>query len=259
VALNDRQQVREQYRDPGNLTARASLHARFSTNRLGPWPEWVFGHLDLAADARVLDVGCGPGWLWRENTGRMHGDQRIVCADLSSGMVTEARGALDDGRFGWLVCDVQALPFADGSFDAVVANHMLYHVPDLPTATSELARVLVDRGRLYAATNGRRHLLELSRLIDREPVGNVEAFGLETGPAVLERCFDDVEVVRHEDALRVTEVEPLVDYIRSMGSFWAGVDGERIPELRTRVAEEIDRRGSFDIQKDAGLITAVRR
>jgi len=40
------------------------------------------------------------------------------------------------------VHDAQALPFADHSFDAIIANHMLYHVPNRPAAYAEFCRVL---------------------------------------------------------------------------------------------------------------------
>lgn len=42
--------------------------------------------------------------------------------------------------------DVQALPFATGSFDFLIANHLLEHVNDLPAALSEISRVLADGG-----------------------------------------------------------------------------------------------------------------
>lgn len=259
--LNGPEDVRDQYSDSANLTARANLHARFSTNRYGAH-EWAFDHLDLAADARVLEVGCGPGWLWGRNVGRMRAGQRVVCSDVSAGMVGEARAALQDKRLDWVVADVQTLPFESGRFDAVVANHVLYHVPDLPTAVRELARVLCGAGRLFATTNGRRHLVEIRQLLDDtegHPVSpNAEVFGLETGPAALEPAFEQIEVLRHEDALRVTEVEPLMDYIRSMSSFWPLEKG-RQEAIRNLIAQTIENRGSFDIQKDSGLIRARRR
>ena len=46
------------------------------------------------------------------------------------------------------VADVQDLPFPDASFDAVIANHMLFHVEDRPRALGEIVRVLRPDGRL---------------------------------------------------------------------------------------------------------------
>ena len=60
---------RNQYRDSRNLDARAELHRRFST-AVTDWQPWVFDLLQLKPEMRVLECGCGPGWLWRENVDR---------------------------------------------------------------------------------------------------------------------------------------------------------------------------------------------
>ena len=63
--FNDPQRLRTgQYKTSNNLTARAALHQRFSTNPQ-PWPQWVFAELAPHLRGRVLEVGGGPGWLWR--------------------------------------------------------------------------------------------------------------------------------------------------------------------------------------------------
>ena len=56
------------------------------------------------------------------------------------------------------VFDAQELPFPDDAFDVVVANHMLYHVPEPARAAAEIGRVLRPDGLLLAATNGPDHL-----------------------------------------------------------------------------------------------------
>jgi ubiquinone/menaquinone biosynthesis C-methylase UbiE len=57
--------------------------------------------------------------------------------------------------------DAQALPFATRSFDAIIANHMLYYMPNRPAVYAELCRVLKPSGRLYAATISRDNMREL--------------------------------------------------------------------------------------------------
>lgn len=61
---------KNQYRDGRNLNARAELHHRFSTATVG-WHSWVFDHLALQPGMRVLECGCGPGWLWRDKVDRL--------------------------------------------------------------------------------------------------------------------------------------------------------------------------------------------
>jgi cyclopropane fatty-acyl-phospholipid synthase-like methyltransferase len=49
-----------QYHNASNLEARIALHARFSTNIYG-WFRWLFDHLDLLPQSRILELGCGTG------------------------------------------------------------------------------------------------------------------------------------------------------------------------------------------------------
>ena len=81
-------------------------------------------------------------------------------------MVEQARRNLTPSghpfTFGQL--DAQALPFADGSFDSVIANHMLYHVPDRQKTYAEVRRVLKPEGRFYAATMSRDNMKQVADL-----------------------------------------------------------------------------------------------
>src|SRR5215210_5060005 len=101
--------------------------------------------------------------LWRENGERIPAGWTVALADLSVGMLEEARRQLraPPRRFGLVNLDAQALPFALASVDAVIANHMLYHVPDRQRAYAEIRRALRPGGHLYAATNGGNSMREL--------------------------------------------------------------------------------------------------
>src|SRR5579884_2810231 len=158
----------EQYRDGANLTARVELHRRFSTNPQG-WLRWVFERLAALGPGALLEVGCGTGELWWANRERLPAAWRVVLSDRSPGMLAGTRDRLADlmPHAGWLVADAQAIPCADDAFDVVVADHMLYHVPDRPRALAEFRRVLRPGGWLLAATNGMAHLRELDELLCR--------------------------------------------------------------------------------------------
>ena len=58
--LADQDYVADQYQTATNLNARISLHQRFSTNRYG-WFPWLFDRLRFPPQARILELGCGPG------------------------------------------------------------------------------------------------------------------------------------------------------------------------------------------------------
>lgn len=250
----------DQYRTDANLDARIQVHKRFSVNP-GRWTEWVFARLDLRPGERVLEIGCGPGGLWQENTAAIPPGLRVCLADLSRGMVSKARAATDAG-LSYCVADAQDLPFDAGSFDCVIANHMLYHLPDLARGLGEIRRVLRSGGRLCAATNGLGHMAELHDLVRNvlpefspQDVSALR-FGLETGTTLLQAYFEQVEMEAYPDALWVTEAVPLVAYVRSM---WhtAGLPlvEEKLEEL---IRARIEQDGGVRIQKSSGMFRARR-
>jgi SAM-dependent methyltransferase len=106
-----------------------------------------------------------------------------------------------------LVGDVQELPFDDGEFDVAVANHMLYHVPDLDRALRELVRVLRPGGRLVATTNGVRGLGEMWDLVGRDLSERRRLFMRETGEELLRPHFARVRVIGLDGGLDMTAEE----------------------------------------------------
>lgn len=263
----DQQYLRtRQYHNAANLSARASLHERFSTNPTG-WHAWVFDHLTLPSSARVLELGGGPGWLWANNVERIPPGWQVTLSDFSPGMVQEAQLNLRDHieRFGFEVIDAQAIPYDNATFDAVVANHMLYHVPNRAAAIAEIHRVLKPGGLLIAATNGANHLRQIRELVlGFDPQAQViHGFGvgldftLENGRDQLARAFADIKLRLYEDALVVTEVAPLVAYILSSPARPASIEA-RLADFTQYLQNEMTPTGAITITKDTGLFIARR-
>jgi len=259
MRLNDPSYVAEQYRDNRNLDARVALHQRFSAAP-HDFHLWVFDHLDLRDDARVLELGCGTGALWQKNRARIPSSWQLMLSDFSFGMLQSAR--LNSTLTRLVQLDAQTIPFRDNGFGAIVADHMLYHIPDLPRALSEISRILGRGGKLYAATNGANHMQEYFQFIadftgaetPREPL----QFTLENGAGQLQKYFSRVERFDFEDGLVVTEVEPLVQYALSgwVGKKW--IEPGRETELRGAIADRIARDGAFRISKSIGLFVASK-
>src|SRR5579875_2990007 len=136
---------RDNYAVPDNLLARIAIH-RYSTDP--SWMCWLFERETPGGRgaARILDIGCGTGSLWTTNRERIGPHWDLTLGDTSAGMIETVRQALGPAA-RYVVADVQQLPFEDSSFDIVLANHMLYHVPDRPAAFAEVARVLRPGGR----------------------------------------------------------------------------------------------------------------
>ncbi|GAB3237911.1 methyltransferase domain-containing protein [Kineosporia babensis] len=118
--------------------------------------------------APLLDVACGAGLLQPHLTGRLAGWVHTG-VDLSLLSLRQARThgvtavAADAGR----------LPFADHSFECVVAGEVLEHLPDLPSAVAEICRVLAPGGTLVMDTLNNTWLcrLALVRIAEHLPGG----------------------------------------------------------------------------------------
>lgn len=257
----DRELLRAQYRDGTNLDARVALHARFSISQ-DSFHNWLFDLIPSSAGARVLEVGCGTGALWERIRMRVPPGWQLTLTDFSLGMATGLRAKAQtwrlDARFAQ--CDAQALPFAAGEFDLVLANHMLYHVPDLARGIGEIARVLKPGGTLLAATNGVAHLRDLVELAAASGVPPHRmwepSFTLENGADWLARSFDRVERHDFADALAVTEAEPLVAYIQSMNAATGADTPEAVARLREEIVARLRRDGVIRIRKSTGVFMA---
>ncbi|MDD9938107.1 MAG: class I SAM-dependent methyltransferase [Myxococcales bacterium] len=245
------------YGTPDKLLARLRLHTEFATHPLG-WFPWWHETVQPARFARVLDVGCGDGSLWAAAESL---PERLTLVDTSPGMLTRA-GERVAGRGSEVVrvnASAHALPFDDASFDAVIANHMLYHTTP-PRALAELRRVLSRGGRLFAATNGPDAMAEMHDLITvlrpsyRRPHFH-EVFGLHNGPAMVAQHFEDVRVERYPNHLEVTDSRALIDYILSMEAT-KDLTAEEQAQLRSGADAQITEHGHLRIQGDTGVITA---
>ena len=262
---NQKYLLTSQYNNARKLEARISLHQRFSTNTYN-WHRWVFDHFILPPQSAVLELGCGPGDLWHKNADRIPEQWQITLSDFSPGMLQEAQRNLQHvpHTFTLRHIDAQAIPFADASFDALIANHMLYHVPDRALALAEIARILKPGGVLYAASNGRTNMHELTALAIRiEPRivtlwGDAlkDSFYLESG-AELTPWFSPVTIHHYEDALEITEAEPLIAYILST-TVASLFDEALLQKAMTLLKNEIAQKGSIHISKDGGMFEARR-
>lgn len=184
MRLDDLETVKREY----------ATEDRFLARRLASWAELDGPNVEDATVAavgegsprRVLDAGCGPG----EFAQRLKLELGLapVTVDLSPRMVELAQARGLDGCVG----DLAALTFRDGEFDCVVANRVLYHVPDLDRGLAEIARVLRPAGRLVAITYGGDHLRELWSLLGEEPMAS-STFASENGTAALRRHFARIE------------------------------------------------------------------
>lgn len=260
----------EQYVNSKNLISRASLHDRFSVSETG-LHQWEFDHLLSLEPSCLLEIGSGPALLWRKNGDRVPDDWSVTLTDLSPGMAGEAKAATESlpAGLGYAVVDGQAIPFAAETFDTVLANHMLYHLPDLHRALSEIRRVLEPGGTLLAATNGARHMEEIRELVHSLSAdiifGSLDAcedqkyrFLAENGAELLRRHFDEVAWLPFPDELAITEAQPLEDYILSFpGNAREIFAPPAMREgLQAAITDRMDAAGVFVVSKVTGMFVA---
>jgi SAM-dependent methyltransferase len=236
------------YADSTKLRARVSIYEY--RDPPGDIWAWVIGLVDWPDEACALDAGCGPGgYLARLRD--LYPSVHAIGVDLSRGMAAEA------ARHAPTVnADVAHLPLPDEAVDRVLAPHMLYHCPDIPTAITELRRVLKPGGSLVAVTNAHDHLQEMwdvyASVTGETPSFFVDRFDLASGDDLLRDVFADVRIERSEGTLLVTETQPVVDYLASTFHFADRDDDTVLDEIGGRVQAIIDADGVFSIRTRSG-------
>lgn len=218
-SINDVNTVRNQYTDSANLNTRISIHDKYSTNKMG-FANWIFSNYRIENGMRVLELGCGTGSMWIGKNKEVENCSQIVLSDFSEGMIETARNNLKDyEKIEYKIIDIQNIPFEDNSFDVVIANMMLYHVPDIQKGLSEVKRVLKDNGTFYCATYGEHGIIEyFTGLLCEFGITDTtnKNFTLQNGESILKQKFSSVERFDYKDSLAVTNLDDIIDYIFSL-------------------------------------------
>lgn len=255
--------LKAQYRNSTNISARIRLHRLFSSNKQG-WFPWIYEQCQITEGMKILELGCGNGRLWIENKAKLPTDCEIILSDISEGMIRDVRReqSLQDDRFSFAAFDCHAIPYEDASFDLVIANHVLFYCKDVDRVCSEVERVLKPGGRFVCGTYGMAHMQEVSRLVtqfdDRITLSGenlYEHFGKENGAQALAPYFAEVDWQQYEDALIVTQAEPLIEYVLSCHGNQNQYILEKYNKFRKYVEGQI--RNGYTITKDAGIFISV--
>jgi SAM-dependent methyltransferase len=105
----------------------------------------------LAAGMRVLDVGCGPGTITQGLAEAVAPGGTCVGVDVEASQIELARAAATARsceNVSFVVGSAYALPFADGSFDAVFSHALFEHLAGPETVAAELRRVVRPGGAI---------------------------------------------------------------------------------------------------------------
>lgn len=256
---NMEKSMKNQYQNASNISARISLHSLYSQNKEG-WFPWIFRQCDIHPSMKILEAGCGDGALWTENLNLLPEKISITLSDISEGMLRDARRAVgaSDRRFSYRRFDCTKIPFEAASFDLVIANHVLFYCENLPSVCREIKRVLKPGGRFICSTYGKKHMQEVSSLVqsfDERIVLSAdklyEKFGRENGTEILSCFFSEVNWISYEDSLFIPEAEPLISYILSCHGNQNQYILEHYKEFRSFVSRKT--KNGFSVTKDAGI------
>ncbi len=247
--------VKTLYVDKDTLSIRIGLHNKYSVNKYG-FGNWIFDQIELKSGCKVLELGCGTGNLWLGKAERIPSDAAITLTDFSPLMVQKCTEQFKANPvFTFMQADIQDLPFEDSIFDIVIANHMLYHVPDIDKGLGEVRRVLKPGGLFYAYTTATNTMWELHDVY-RAFTGRIQfsfadllTFTLDNGTEMLSKYFEGIEIRRYEDALEITEVDDLMDYIASYNS----IPTEHRDDLRSALVDLRSPNGTIHISKEQGM------
>jgi len=261
--LNKVENVKQQYNDDKNLNTRINFNTKYGTNKQG-LISWLFGKYDFFEDCKILELGCGNGAQWENRIEDLPNGCTLILSDFSNGMVDIVGEKYSKHKnFSCQQIDIQNISLPNETFDVVIANHMLYHVPELSKALSEVKRVLKTGGKFYSTTNSnggmRVFLHEAFKYLDpnTEAFTQLWSFSLENGQEILNKHFSDVQRFDFENSLSITETHDLLAWIKSTISI-ASYSEKDVDGLYNYFEAIRKRDGVINISKESGLFVSTK-
>ncbi len=269
-ASNQSDVVRRYYQTDEFLRVREETHDKYTVPKID-FARWALQTINWTGDEAVLDLGTGVGTYYSRIVS-MTPDVKYYANDLSHQLLVNHPADTQTLSLS----DAMKLPYATNSFDVVMANHMLYHVPNLDDALKEIKRVLKPDGKLLTATNSIHTMPELQVLMRRAivlltrygatqvrpPALPSDTFALENGTRILAAHF--FAVVRHDlpGQLVFRDIEPAMAYLESMRD----LRQDSLPEdvawedmmliMRQQITQLIKHLGKLEINKVTGALIA---
>jgi SAM-dependent methyltransferase len=235
--------------------ARAEAYEHFfaavSEHNVGP----LLDAAGVRSGSKVLDAGCGPGGLAAAADSR---GAKVIGTDLSEAMVILA--SKRHPQIDFRQADAEQLPFADSTFDSVVANLLIPHLPRPEAGVAELARVLKTHCRLAVSmwdVPARSRLVGIMWEAISE-VGASPPPGIPRGPAPF-RYSDEGELKELLGSAGLTDMDlrqiEFTQEIPTAEELWkAWTEGsirtasavrDQPPDVQHQIREAFDRRASL--------------
>lgn len=257
--------IKDQYKNDKNLNLRTNLH-RYNINKID-WDIWCFEKMKFSKHNKILELGCGNGKLWLKNKEKIDKTLDITLSDFSKSMLKATRNNLKyiNHPFKYEEINAEEIPYEDETFDMIIAEHMLYFVPNIEKALNEMKRVLKSRGKLYITTNSCNTMHELNELSEQfapnlglSNNGFSERFDLENGESILKSYFNIVKLYTLEGKIVLNEAEPMVSYKASTIQGNSILIGNKKNEFRKYLNNYIKEKGEISITTKAGIFEIIK-
>jgi ubiquinone/menaquinone biosynthesis C-methylase UbiE len=253
--------VKKQYETLSGLSLRQEFHEKYSVNKMG-YGTWLKSHVQLNKGMKILELGSGKGDFWKANIHEILLHSQLILSDFSEGAISEMKKNYDGLPLEIKQIDIQSIPYEEETFDLVIANSMLYHIPNLDQAISEVCRVLKKGGTFFSATLGENGISSyiLETLTEQGLMNNAPtkvSFTLQNGESILTPYFTSVVRKDYHDRLEVTKSEDLVAYIYSMASMH-GLSEEHITNMIRFYESKKNQESVIEIPKEYGTFISIK-
>jgi len=129
--------------------AAEKLIAAYKTPDMVRQRDATLQRLELKPGERVIDIGCGPGFLCKSMAAAVRPTGKVVGIDISRDLIEFANNLKGDDPIEYRIGNATALPVAAEEFDVAVSTQVIEYVPDADAVLREIARVLRPGGRAF--------------------------------------------------------------------------------------------------------------
>lgn len=261
--MNVTKNVKNQFSNDKNLAMRINFYKKYTTNKY-KFADWLFDKYVFKENMKILELGCGNGNHWEGKIDTIPNGCSLVLSDFSEGMLDLVREKFSTNKnVSIKQIDIQEIPFEDETFDVVIANHMLFHVPDLNKALLEVKRVLKVDGVFYSATDGNGGMRPFlhNAIVKFEPTSTAFTeqlpFNLQNGCEILNKYFKNVQRFDYENILAITNTQDLIEWLKSTKSI-SGYSDESLLNLYNYFEEIRIRDGAINIPRETGVFISIK-
>ena len=267
--MSEDEKVIEQYQSSANLNKRINIHS-YSTSTQN-WFDWVYERLQIQSGQKILEIGCGNAILWAYNAYKLPENVEITLTDRSEGMLLEAQKKLkpyqsvfeeQNIQINYQIADANKLLIPAKSYDLIIANHMLYHVPNIKSCLEAVSKALKANGTFCCSTIGKEHMKELHEIvaafdadiaIEIPSDHHTTCFRLENGMDYLREHFGIIKQDIQDNDLLVDDVEAIYNYVHSYSGNAPYILEKRADEFREMIKKKLEKEGMIYIHKSAGM------